>query len=256
MGKCKQANEFQSHHYGHPIINYSWAGSAQFAVQGSPTLNSSKCNTMLITRKKQCWISNQFFLHLKSLDRVYLFKYLVSQLPIISAGLNIFRTLLQEQKEWLVLFIGNSTTCATQALSENCIWLLFDWSWSTVAMHVWDPFLHKYIELLESVQKFSIRVCTKHWRGPHNHLCNFLKLPLLKDRRKKLKLTMVYKCLNGLMVMSSNIFFPSELFKTEAHFCISHLHTQIVIYIPVSHVLCLYGTNCLRTFTTASPFLL
>ena len=39
MGKCKQANEFQSHHYGHPIINYSWAESARFAIQGSPTLN-------------------------------------------------------------------------------------------------------------------------------------------------------------------------------------------------------------------------
>ena len=184
---------------------------------------------MLITRKKQCWISNQFCLHLKSLDRVYLFKYLVSQLPIISAGLNIFRTLLQEQKEWLVLFIGNSTTCATQALSENCIWLLFDWSWSTVAMHVWDPFLHKYIELLESwsVQKFSIRVCTKHWRGPHNHLCNFLKLPLLKDRRKKLKLTMVYKCLNGLMVMSSNIFSPVNCSKWKfKHISVSAICTH------------------------------
>ena len=28
-----------------------------------------------------------------------------------------------------------------------------------------------------------------------------------------------------------------------------------VIFIPVSQVLCLYGTNCLRTFTTVSPFL-
>ena len=27
--------------------------------------------------------------------------------------------------------------------------------------HVWDPFLHKDIELLESVQKFAFRVCTK-----------------------------------------------------------------------------------------------
>ena len=41
----------------------------------------------------------------------------------------------------------------------------------------------------------------------------------------------------------------------EAYFCISHLHTQIVIFIPVSQVLCPYGTNFLKTFTTVSPFL-
>ena len=127
--------------------------------------------------------------------------------------------------------------------------------------HVWDLFLHKVIELLESIQKFAFRVCTKRWRETHNHLRNLLRLPLLKDRRKKLKLTMVYKCLNGLMVMPSNIFSQWTVQvgtwdPMEAYFCISHLHTQIVIYILVSQVLCPYGTNCLRTFTTVSPFLL
>ena len=120
----------------------------------------------------------------------------------------------------------------------------------------------RYSEILESVQKFAFRVCTKCWREPHNHLRNLLKLPLLKDRRKKLKLTVVYKCLNGLMVKPPNIFFPvnHSSWNLRSHgsiyLCISQLHTQIVIYIPLSQVLCLYGTNCLRTFTTVSPFLL
>ena len=47
--------------------------------------------------------------------------------------------------------------------------------------HVWDPFLHKDIELLESVQKFAVKVCTKRWREAYNYLRNLLKLPLLKD---------------------------------------------------------------------------
>ena len=38
MGKCKQANKFQSPHYGHLIINYSRAESAKFVIQGCPTL--------------------------------------------------------------------------------------------------------------------------------------------------------------------------------------------------------------------------
>ena len=35
----------------------------------------------------------------------------------------------------------------------------------------------------------------------------------------------------------------------EAYFCISHLHTQIVIFIPVSQVLCPYGhRTCVYIF--------
>ena len=94
----------------------------------------------------------------------------------------------------------NSTTSATQetvfvSCSTN----------SRVLLPCLGPFLHKNIELLESVQKFAVRVCTKHWREPYNPLRSLLKLPLLKDRRMKLKLTIVYKC---LMVMPSSIFFP------------------------------------------------
>ena len=51
----------------------------QWTRENFLTLNSSKCKTMLITRKKQCSLSNQFYITLysESLDRVYLFKYLV-----------------------------------------------------------------------------------------------------------------------------------------------------------------------------------
>ena len=98
--------------------------------------------------------------------------------------------------------------------------------------HVWDPFLHKDIELLESVQKFAFRVCTKCWREPHNHLRNLLKLPLLKDR-KKLKLTMVYKCLNGLMVMPSNNF-PRAQWTIQAGIW-DHMEAYFCIYQPFAH---------------------
>ena len=40
-----------------------------------------------------------------------------------------------------------------------------------------------------------------------------------------------------------------------AYICISHLCIQTVIYILVSPILCPYGTNSPRTFTTVYPFL-
>jgi len=50
----------------------------QWTQENFLTLNTSKCKTVLITRKKHCSLSNQFCLtlHSESLDRVYLFKYL------------------------------------------------------------------------------------------------------------------------------------------------------------------------------------
>ena len=39
MGKCKQANNFQSHAYGHPTsLTTREAESARFTIQGYPTL--------------------------------------------------------------------------------------------------------------------------------------------------------------------------------------------------------------------------
>jgi len=111
----------------------------------------------------------------------------VSQFPIISAGLHISQTLWQEQKEWLDLFIRNSTVCVIQALlqtvSDSC----------PTNPRVLLPCLGSFpadIELLESVEKFAVKVCTKCWREPYIYLWNLLKLPLLKDRTK-LKLTVV-----------------------------------------------------------------
>ena len=36
-------------------------------------------------------------------------------------------------------------------------------------------------DLVKSAQKFAIRIPTMHWREPYNYICNFLKLPLLKN---------------------------------------------------------------------------
>jgi len=73
---------------------------------------------------------------------------------------------------------------------------------------IWDPFLSKDIELLESVQIFSSKVCTKQCREPYNSLQTSLKLPLLKDRRAVLKPLVLYKYLYGLVVMPPNTFAP------------------------------------------------
>ena len=195
------------------------------------TLNSSKCKTMLITRKKQCSISNQFCITLysESLNRVYLFKYLGITISYNLCWSEHISDIVARAKRVIGLIYRKFYRwCNTSTLKK--LYLTLVRPILEYCCHVWDPFLHKDIELLESVQKFAFRVCTKRWREPHNHLRNLLKLPLLKDRRKKLKLTVVYKCLNGLMVMPSNIFFPVNRSSWNLR-----SHGSIFLYQPFAH---------------------
>ena len=50
------------------------------------------------------------------------------------------------------------------------------------ATAVWDPFLRKDIELLEGVQKFGLKVCTKSWNCSYEELLDQSRLPTLQSR--------------------------------------------------------------------------
>ena len=66
------------------------------------------------------------------------------------------------------------------------------------ACQVWDPYLQKDIDMLESVQKFALRVCSKQWDASYSMLCSSLNLPTLAARRKQMKLSVMYKIVHGL----------------------------------------------------------
>ena len=113
------------------------------------TLNSSKCKTMLITRKKQCSISNQFCIALysESLDRVYLFKYL---------GITIFYNLCwSEHISDIVARAKRVIGLIYRKFYSWCNTSIFRKLYLTLVRpileyccHVWDLFLYKDIELL------------------------------------------------------------------------------------------------------------
>ena len=55
-----------------------------------------------------------------------------------------------------------------------------------------------YRKILESVQKFALRVCSKQWHASYSMLCSSLNLPTLAARRKQMKLSVMYKIVHGL----------------------------------------------------------
>ena len=215
---------------------------------------------MLITRKRRCSLSNQFCLTLQSvpLDRVFQFKYLgVIICHNLCWSAHISDIAARSKKIIGLIYRKFYRFCNTITLRK--LYLTLVRRILEYCCHIWDPFLSKDIEVLESVQKFAAKVCTKRWHEPYTSLRNSLLLPLLKERRAVLKLTVVYKCLNGLMVMPPNTFAPlthsSWNLRSHDHFILHQpFAQQVVTYTLVSPTLFLCGTICLYLFITVCLF--
>ena len=65
------------------------------------------------------------------------------------------------------------------------------------AASAWDPNLKKDVTLLEEVQKFALKVCTKHWDLNYDELLSLSHLPTLQSRRQTSKLCLLYKIVNN-----------------------------------------------------------
>ena len=96
---------------------------------------------------------------------------------------------------------------------------------------MWDPHLRKDIDLLESVQRFATKLCTKSWSAhsydEHLHL---LTLDSLSKRRAFLKLRHLYKLVHGQSV-SYNLpinFSNNSLYPTR-------FNHSLTLEVPFSH---------------------
>ena len=64
---------------------------------------------------------------------------------------------------------------------------------------MWDPYLVKDVELLESVQKFALKVCCKQWSSPYEDLLEISRLSSLQARRETARLVYMYKLVHKLV---------------------------------------------------------
>ena len=61
---------------------------------------------------------------------------------------------------------------------------------------VWDPYLTKDIDLLEKIQKFGLKVCTKDWSSGYDELLSKANVPSLAKRRSQARLCNMYKIIH------------------------------------------------------------
>ena len=91
-----------------------------------------------------------------------------------------------------------------------------------------DPYLKKDIDSLESVQKFAMRVCSKQWDADYPTLLSSLNLPTLAARRKRMKLCIMYKIVNGL------VDFPNApVAPRDNPFELRNIHAHTLTRLPV-----------------------
>ena len=74
------------------------------------------------------------------------------------------------------------------------------------ACAVWDPHLVKDVKLIEDVQKFALRVCSKSWNSNYESLLSYCRVPTLSNRRKVLKLCLLFNIITGRVVHPNKLF--------------------------------------------------
>ena len=64
---------------------------------------------------------------------------------------------------------------------------------------VWDPYLIKDIEALESAQKFALKICSKSWTVSYRDLLGASKIQTLQSRREQTILVYMFKLVNNFV---------------------------------------------------------
>lgn len=152
---------------------------------------------MMITRKRHPLPLVNLILDGKALELVNAYKYLGVW---ITNDLNWTKQIEENCKKanqkMGILYRRFYQYCSTDVL--KCLYVALVRPQLEYAVPVWDPHLAKHIELLEKVQKFALKICTKSWNQPYDTLLTQTQLPRLEQRRVQLKLSFLYQLVHNL----------------------------------------------------------
>ena len=148
---------------------------------------------MTISRKRSLPSHYQLCIENQPIEKVSTFKYLGVWL---SDNLSWSTYVVKEctKKSGLIyqIFSCYSTKDCLQQL-----YLLFVRPHLEYAVPVWDPHCLSYVDTLERVQKFSLRMIHRAWKEDYNILLQRSGLQSLSDRRKYLKLCYFFQVMHG-----------------------------------------------------------
>ena len=123
------------------------------------------------------------------------------------------------------------------------------------AVAVWSPYQKTLMNMLESVQKFALSVCSKQWNTHYNTLLAIYILPRLEKRRMFFKtrcITYLFNLLKGIYLMLTPSLIPLKDFEhnyrshnltLKVPFANLMLIFSVILYVMLPG----YGTVCQQT---------
>ena len=187
------------------------------------TFNEQKCKSMVVSRKRKRCVLPTLLLNGHHMEECNTIKYL---------GINLTSDLMWSRHVQLVSqrvrrLVGLLYRQFYQYADTNTVkhlYLLLIRPHLEYACTVWDPFLQKDIQLLEKVQTFAEKVCTKQWNWSYEELLHTLQLPSLQVRRKRMKLVLLYKYTNNMAYFSEPPLVQHQLYYSTPASHSHHLH--------------------------------
>ena len=161
------------------------------------TLNSKKCKFMIVSRRRGRSVPNcTLTLNGQPMERVHQYKYLGVVLTDDLTWSAHIREITNKARKVTGLlyrqFYSMSSTPSLLQLYTSLVRPHLEY-----ASQVWDPFLIKDIQKLESVQRFALKMCCKSWSSSYSENLQQSSLPELSFRRKYLSLSYFYNLVNG-----------------------------------------------------------
>ena len=167
--------------------------------------NVAKCKYMLISRRRHRVPPPVFTISNLQLEEVESFKYLGLLFTTDLSWTTHITSICAKAKQILGMlyrqFYQQSQPGTLLKLYTSLVRPHLEY-----ASPVWNPYKSKDITMLESVQKFGCKVCTKQWDTGYDQLLQLLDLPTLARRRLYLDLSTMYKIVHGLVYFPPNIF--------------------------------------------------
>ena len=121
------------------------------------------------------------------------------------------------------------------------------------ASAIWSPYLQKDKILLEKVQKFALRMVTKHWDFNYDALLDVVSIDSLESRREEACLCLLYKIIS---YFDSDVFTFSNTRSYHSHsltLCVPFSRTNSYMYSFVPNTINTW--NRLDLFIVSAPSL-
>ena len=149
------------------------------------TLNLTKCCYMLFSRKHQMTLpaTDLYVGDTHALARVDHYKYLGLNFSTDLSWSHHIGLVCKKTRKLLRMLYRNfyhfSSSYILVKLYKSLIRPHMEYACS-----VWDPHLKKDIQMLENVQKFALRICSKSWNSDYDTLLGTINIPTLSNRRE------------------------------------------------------------------------